>query len=640
MNFKMSIKNYKSFKNKQEITFAPITIFVGPNSGGKSSIIKLLGFLWQNILSDSIYERKGRVVYNGSKVNLKGFSSMTHNQNKQPIDIQIEVPRAGIEDEVVAGPTGFELFNEKTKLAYHITKDKVIPSFKFSNTDTFDLSEPNFLGKYYSQTESNELVKGKYKISNRTKNKIKKEIISLKTEFLDCLTLITDGDKKISESRWKEFNKSLQEFHFLQCEGFKFVPSGYNFDSIATPIFAYYEQNPQFFKNFESIDNIGINGKSYKYTHFTNRFTEADCFDNTNFEEYYSQLFKYLPANTRTRLTRKESTKKIFMEELDIFNNIKNVIKYHLESGIKEKQLVVLENVLWHSILEIYIDHYIAEYHKIRDNYETYTKPTLHAFTGSMVFLPPVRQEPQEIYSERELINVLTGEKLPVLDGELPPKSWKKSDIEKLLNDIDMVNKYLGHLGMSQILDINKTERGNHAIRYYLELVNPNNNLCSELNEVGYGYSQLLPILFSLKNYYTGNRVIIEQPELHIHPAIQSRLADIIFNAVNVRSNSSMTTMIDGETYPVNYNDQNSVVIETHSEYIIRKLLVYVAQGKLKPSDIAVNYVEKDKSGNSTVKRMEIDDQGFFKEEWPEGFFDNTMKLSEEIWTARKIKNN
>lgn len=185
MNFKMSIKNYKSFKNKQEITFAPITIFVGPNSGGKSSIIKLLGFLWQNILSDSIYERKGRVVYNGSKVNLKGFSSMTHNQNKQPIDIQIEVPRAGIEDEVVAGPTGFELFNEKTKLAYHITKDKVIPSFKFSNTDTFDLSEPNFLGKYYSQTESNELVKGKYKISNRTKNKIKKEIISLKTEFLD-----------------------------------------------------------------------------------------------------------------------------------------------------------------------------------------------------------------------------------------------------------------------------------------------------------------------------------------------------------------------------------------------------------------------------------------------------------------------
>jgi AAA15 family ATPase/GTPase len=48
MKYTMSIKFYKSFKNKQNIEIGPITIFVGPNSAGKSSILKLLGFLHQN----------------------------------------------------------------------------------------------------------------------------------------------------------------------------------------------------------------------------------------------------------------------------------------------------------------------------------------------------------------------------------------------------------------------------------------------------------------------------------------------------------------------------------------------------------------------------------------------------------------
>ena len=63
-----------------------------------------------------------------------------------------------------------------------------------------------------------------------------------------------------------------------------------------------------------------------------------------------------------------------------------------------------------------------------------------------------------------------------------------------------------------------------------------------------------------------------------------------------------------------------------------------VAHGKLQPNDISLKYIDKDGSGASTVKRMHIYEQGFFIEKWPEGFFDNTIKLNEEMWTARKSK--
>ena len=58
------------------------------------------------------------------------------------------------------------------------------------------------------------------------------------------------------------------------------------------------------------------------------------------------------------------------------------------------------------------------------------------------------------------------------------------------------------------------------------------------------------------------------------------------------------------------------------------------------PEDLCINYVGKYKNGNSYVKRMSIDNQGFFKDKWPEGFFDNSLKLTEELWTARKNKEN
>jgi predicted ATPase len=109
---------------------------------------------------------------------------------------------------------------------------------------------------------------------------------------------------------------------------------------------------------------------------------------------------------------------------------------------------------------------------------------------------------------------------------------------------------------------------------------------------------------------------MIEQPELHIHPAIQVGLGDLFLEA---------TRSDDGH-----FSEGKTLLVETHSEHMMLRLLRRVREtsnNELPPGvkgveakDIAVIYVE---NRNQTVefKRMRIDNDGDFEDFWPRGFF-------------------
>jgi predicted ATPase len=80
---------------------------------------------------------------------------------------------------------------------------------------------------------------------------------------------------------------------------------------------------------------------------------------------------------------------------------------------------------------------------------------------------------------------------------------------------------------------------------------------------------------------------------------------------------------------------QNKFLIETHSEHMIRRLQVLIANGELSNDDVAIYYVDKNRLGNSFVKEYKINERGFFIEPWPEGFFDSTSKSLMELWKPR-----
>ena len=138
------------------------------------------------------------------------------------------------------------------------------------------------------------------------------------------------------------------------------------------------------------------------------------------------------------------------------------------------------------------------------------------------------------------------------------------------------------------------------------------------LTDVGFGFSQVLPILAQLWSMQSNTRLrrhrpenqltfAIEQPELHLHPALQARLADVLARAIASahRKNVGLT-----------------VVVETHSEAIVNRIGHQIASGRIEPEQAAVVLFDPATgSTGSTVRIATFNAQGRL-ENWPFGFFE------------------
>ena len=132
------------------------------------------------------------------------------------------------------------------------------------------------------------------------------------------------------------------------------------------------------------------------------------------------------------------------------------------------------------------------------------------------------------------------------------------------------------------------------------------------LPSVGVGVSQLLPVLVVCLLAEPGSVILLEQPELHLHPALQQRLADF-FIAIS--------------------RSGRQLIVETHSEYIISRLRRRIAEDA---DDELMNLVkiifaERDrKTGETQYRDLDLTPYGDI-EEWPKGFFDQAAEDEREI---------
>jgi predicted ATPase len=125
------------------------------------------------------------------------------------------------------------------------------------------------------------------------------------------------------------------------------------------------------------------------------------------------------------------------------------------------------------------------------------------------------------------------------------------------------------------------------------------------ITDVGFGVSQVLPALVLLYYAPEGATVILEQPEIHLHPAVQSALADLIITTVKSRN--------------------IQVILESHSEHLLQRLLRRVAEGEkspypvVTPKDIKLFFCQSI-AGVSRLNELKINLFGSI-ENWPEDFF-------------------
>lgn len=124
------------------------------------------------------------------------------------------------------------------------------------------------------------------------------------------------------------------------------------------------------------------------------------------------------------------------------------------------------------------------------------------------------------------------------------------------------------------------------------------------ITDVGFGVSQVLPVLVLCYYAPEGSTLILEQPEIHLHPAVQSRLADIFIDVINTRG--------------------IQIILESHSEHLLRRLQRRVAEEQLTPQQAALYFTTMSENGTSHLERLELNLFGSISN-WPQDFFGNDM---------------
>jgi predicted ATPase len=123
------------------------------------------------------------------------------------------------------------------------------------------------------------------------------------------------------------------------------------------------------------------------------------------------------------------------------------------------------------------------------------------------------------------------------------------------------------------------------------------------LPDVGFGVSQIFPVLVNCAILPEGSILLLEQPEIHLHPFAQAALADVLIDASE--------------------NRNIQIIVETHSEHLLRRIQRRIAREGLAAEDTALYFCHLE-NGTSAVEKLDVDSYGNIRN-WPKDFFGDEM---------------
>lgn len=169
---------------------------------------------------------------------------------------------------------------------------------------------------------------------------------------------------------------------------------------------------------------------------------------------------------------------------------------------------------------------------------------------------------------------------------------------------------WLRYLGVVDSL----TTRDLGNLGHELKVTTPGVAEPHNLTHVGAGVSQVLPIVVMCLLAEEGSTILIEQPELHLHPRVQTLLGDF-FLAASLAG--------------------RQVIVETHSEYLVNRLRYRIAasEGEDLAQTVKTYFAEKNEKGASVFRDVKVNRYGAITE-WPKGFFDQSQREIEQILLA------
>ena len=165
----------------------------------------------------------------------------------------------------------------------------------------------------------------------------------------------------------------------------------------------------------------------------------------------------------------------------------------------------------------------------------------------------------------------------------------------------EMISYWLRKLGLIRRFTIDEVAPGSRL--YHATVRTFPSSAPTALTDVGFGVSQVLPVLVLLYYVPEGSTVVLEQPEIHLHPAVQSGLADVMLNVAEARN--------------------VQIIVESHSEHLLRRLQRRVAEGSAVADDVRLYFVSA-RDGRANLAGLALNQWGEI-ENWPDNFFGDEM---------------
>lgn len=618
---KWTLGNFKAISDKTTFSLGPITVLVGENSSGKSSVLQSILLMAQTLKAT---QSRQPLLLNGEFIRLGYLTDIIHNgQTKFPLEIGFELqPNEPVYDAVNHG------MSKRNPIELNIKIN--LPE---KNNDT-QSSLSGILG--YLQLKSGEedtiTLESILSKSGTLLDKEENAILKIPAELREDINK-NYYDTAVTHIRFSRGN------WLNKVEPYKFYTSLYHFlpNKILETYNAVQYSMSVALKAAGSYLRLKEGRKS-----IISEISSAPPVNVTNFRERLGSLlkkeisdalFSQLPTGNRYDPSGSGSSLqylRMASDYLDKSLTLENWLK-QVKLEIPTQHARTIGDRLIHRATVVeknksYQDSFYSDLGvriaNLPDSLADIRSQVIDYFSQHVYYLGPLREDPRFIYTlppYPELTHVgLKGEftasvlekyKNQEVEYPLPPTGNGQPVKIGRAKLIEALSQWLEHMGLLE--NVTTKDRGKIGTELSVHAKGVDQDL--DLTSIGVGVSQILPTLVMGLIAPKGTTFLLEQPELHLHPKVQSIVADFLLGLAKLGK---------------------QCIVETHSEYLVSRLRLRVAEDEsnLLASQTSIYFVERF-NGKSSFRKLDLNQYGALLE-WPEGFMDQGPNESELIMKA------
>lgn len=624
MIIEWTLKNFKSIKKLDQFHISPVTVLAGANSSGKTTLLQSILLLSQT-LSSPVGTRL--LVLNGDQVKLGTWADVPHaDLEAEPVEFKciLEIPRdislEFTESNVIVGRASLRSrrwLRNISKITLSVSLRSLKSKGRMLSEPTIDSVRVGIEVPFTTGTRARTYKELETNIRRRKKLRSRKELDEL-------VPLLPTGIDESTLNYIVEETQRQLEFEFgdeFGFEGPSIIPT-----SNLGASFVHCLPNRLIRKYDATARQINEQIK-YLLSSWTTRSQKRTAANN---------LVKLTQSTTNEKPEKlvRQMARCInnFLEFFDVKEKIKaltstEIISHliSLQSKLRtQRRLPELSFILsldWQDIIPKKAREFAIESVTVSEPLRTGMVILRNFFANNVKYLGPLRDEPRVIYAlppTPEVADVgIKGEYTAVVLDRYKNRIVSfKDPISKRTRKMTLQDavcfwlNYMGILESVSTLDAGK-------LGYRLNVRAPELDRDLDLTTVGVGASQVLPILVMALLAEPNTLLIFEQPEIHLHPRVQSMLGDFFLSMGQVGKRC---------------------LIETHSEYLVNQLRNRIVEAKDDEILKLINICFVERKGNQSLfKEIKIDEYGAILN-WPTGFFDEGTVQTESIIRMRTTK--